>query len=160
MENFPLMAESLSVGTVDGYVAEDPGARADCAANSDFTFIPLKNNDTGFAVDKGDVAISVGLKKGSKYLSEVNRAISEITAEERAEMLKNAISLYETGAIADSDAGRSFFASVGRILSKYWAWLLKGACFADKHDYRSYYRHAYRNVPHHADAPKHRFKSA
>lgn len=126
MENFPLMAESLSVGTVDGYVAEDPGARADCAANSDFTFIPLKNNDTGFAVDKGDVAISVGLKKGSKYLSEVNRAISEITAEERAEMLKNAISLYETGAIADSDAGRSFFASVGRILSKYWAWLLKG----------------------------------
>ena len=96
MENFPLMAESLSVGTVDGYVAED----------------------TGFSVDKGDVAISVGLKKGSKYLSEVNRAISEITAEERAEMLKNAISLYETGAIADSDAGRGFFASVGRTGSR------------------------------------------
>ncbi|MDD7157587.1 MAG: ABC transporter substrate-binding protein/permease [Firmicutes bacterium] len=126
MEDFPAMAAALSVGTIDGYVAEDPGARADCAANGDFTFIALENNTTGFKVEKNDVAISVGLKKGSPYLAEVNGAIAGISAEERAEMLQSAISLYEEGALDSSDANKNFFAAAGSILARYWKRLLKG----------------------------------
>ena len=126
MEDFPAMAAALSVGTIDGYVAEDPGARADCAANGDFTFIALENNTTGFKVEKNDVAISVGLKKGSPYLAEVNGAIAGISADERAEMLQSAISLYEEGALDSSDANKNFFAAAGSILARYWKRLLKG----------------------------------
>ena len=126
MEDFPAMAAALSVGTIDGYVAEDPGARADCAANKEFTFIALENNTTGFKVEKNDVAISVGLKKGSPYLAEVNGAIAGISAEERAEMLQSAISLYEEGALDSSDANKIFFAAAGSILARYWKRLLKG----------------------------------
>ena len=126
MEDFPAMAAALSVGTIDGYVAEDPGARADCAANKDFTFIALENNTTGFKVEKNDVAISVGLKKGSPYLAEVNGAIAGISAEERAEMLQSAISLYEEGALDSSDANKNIFAAAASILARYWKRLLKG----------------------------------
>ena len=91
MESFPLMINALKTKAVDGYVAEDPGAQADCAANSEFTYIPLVNNDTGFTTTPGDVEISVGLKKGSEYLTAINGALANISKEERSSLLETAI---------------------------------------------------------------------
>lgn len=91
MESFPLMINALKTKAVDGYVAEDPGAQADCAANSEFTYIPLVNNDTGFTTTPGDVEISVGLKKGSEYLTAINDALTKISKEERSSLLETAI---------------------------------------------------------------------
>lgn len=91
MDSFPLMINALKTKAVDGYVAEDPGAQADCAANGEFTYIPLVNNDTGFTTTPGDVEISVGLKKGSEYLNAINDALAKISKEERASLLETAI---------------------------------------------------------------------
>lgn len=91
MESFPLMIQALKVKSVDGYIAEDPGARADCAANSDFTCISLVNNETGFTTTPGDIEISVGLKKGSEYLTVINEALAKISEAERQTLLETAI---------------------------------------------------------------------
>ena len=51
MEDFPTMITALASKTIDGYVAEEPGAIADCNAKSEFTYIPLKNNENGFVIE-------------------------------------------------------------------------------------------------------------
>lgn len=90
MSKFPEMINALNAKAIDGYVAEEPGAVADCAANGDFTYIPLVNNDTGFTASKEDVQIAVGLKKGSELTIAVNEALAKISAEERLQMMKTA----------------------------------------------------------------------
>ncbi len=96
MESFPAMINALNAKVVDGYVAEEPGAQADCASNPEFKYIPLVNNDTGFAASKEDVQIAIGLKKESEYTNAVNAALSEISTAERLEMMKKATE-YATG---------------------------------------------------------------
>ena len=91
MEDFPEMINALNTRAVDGYVAEEPGAIENCASNSSFTYIHLQNNTTGFDATEDDVAIAVGLKKGSELLSGVNQALAEISAQERAQMMQDAI---------------------------------------------------------------------
>ena len=96
MDSFPAMIDALNSNTVDGYVAEEPGAIADCAANPDLTYIHLKNNDTGFTASAEDVQIAVGLKKGSEMKAVINAALSKISQTERDEMMKRATE-YATG---------------------------------------------------------------
>lgn len=101
METFPAMINALDVKAVDGYVAEEPGAIADCAANDKFTYIHLVNNSTGFTATAEDVQIAVGLKKNSEYTELVNQAIESITAAERQQMMDEAIALYAGDNIAE-----------------------------------------------------------
>lgn len=96
MDSFPAMIDALNSNTVDGYVAEEPGAIADCAANPDLTYIHLKNNTTGFTASAEDVQIAVGLKKGSEMKAVINAALSKISQTERDEMMKRATE-YATG---------------------------------------------------------------
>lgn len=96
MDSFPAMIDALNSNTVDGYVAEEPGAIADCAANPDLTYIHLKNNTTGFTASAEDVQIAVGLKKGSEMKAVINAALSKISQTERDEMMKKATE-YATG---------------------------------------------------------------
>ncbi len=91
MDDFPDMINALNTRAVDGYVAEEPGAIENCASNPNFTYIHLVNNTTGFEATDDDVAIAVGLKKGSDLLSSVNAALTNISQEERASMMQNAI---------------------------------------------------------------------
>ena len=92
MEDFPTMLTALASRTVDGYIAEEPGAIADCNANSDFKYIPLVNNDTGFTVtDPTNVTLAVGLKKNSELLDRINAIIDAITVTERATLMNEAI---------------------------------------------------------------------
>lgn len=93
METFPLMTAALVAGTIDGYVAEEPGAIADCSAAAGLKYIPLVNNDTGFKVSKEDTQIAVGLQKGSPLKDAVNEALAQISAEERLQIMETAISL-------------------------------------------------------------------
>ena len=91
MEDFPAMVNALNTKAIDGYVAEEPGAIADCAANSDFTYIHLVNNSTGFAATEEDTAIAVGIKKGSALTAQVNAALANISQAERDTMMANAV---------------------------------------------------------------------
>lgn len=90
MEDFPAMGVALNANTIDGYVAEEPGAVADCAANSNFTYIALRNNTTGFVATQEDTQIAIGMKKGSEYKDAINAALAQISQEERVKMMTNA----------------------------------------------------------------------
>lgn len=94
MDTFPMMTMALSTGAIDGYIAEQPGAIADCASVDGLKYIPLVNNDTGFQnISPEDVQIAVGVKKGSELTAQVNAALAEISADERDEMMQRAIEL-------------------------------------------------------------------
>lgn len=45
-DTFPLMITALKSKTIDGYVAEEPGAISDCAANSELMYITSKTTRT------------------------------------------------------------------------------------------------------------------
>lgn len=120
METFPLMTEALKIGTIDAYVAEEPGAKSDCAANPKLTYVPLKNNDTGFIASDEDVQVAIGLKKNSPYKTSINKVLAGLSEKDRLELIEKATKL------ATSDKELGFFESIGKILTKYWTWLLKG----------------------------------
>ena len=90
--DFPALINALKMKTIDGYIAEQPGATADCNGNSEFKFIPLINNQTGFAItDLSNVTLAVGLKKGSSYLSTVNEVIAEMSTNTQIALMEQAI---------------------------------------------------------------------
>ena len=94
MADFPAMINALKTKAIDGYVAEEPGAVADCAANDEFTYIKLQNNTTGFIASAEDVQIAVGLKKGnSELVAQINAALAKLSAEERLNMMTQATNL-------------------------------------------------------------------
>lgn len=96
MSDFPALINALKTGAIDGYVAEEPGAKADCAANEELTYIPLKNNDTGFSASPADVQIAIGLIKNSSIKDQINAALKKISAEERVKMMGDA-TFFATG---------------------------------------------------------------
>lgn len=90
LATFPEMINALNTKAIDGYVAEEPGAVSDCSTNSDFTYIHLVNNTTGFTASAEDVQIAVGLKKGSELTAQVNAALAKIDSAERLELMNKA----------------------------------------------------------------------
>lgn len=102
MSDFPALINALKTGAIDGYVAEEPGAKADCAANEELTYIPLKNNDTGFEASPADVQIAIGLIKNSSIKDQINAALKKISAEERVKMMGDA-TFYATGKTVPPD---------------------------------------------------------
>lgn len=99
---FPLMINALNNKAIDGYVAEEPGAIADCTANPDLTYVKLINNATGFTATAEDVQIAVGFKKNSDIKTQVNAALAKIDQSARDQMMRNAIA-YATGGNVESE---------------------------------------------------------
>lgn len=128
LATFPEMINALKTATkeYDGYVAEEPGAESDCAANSELTYVRLKNNDTGFAASPEDVQIAVGFKKNSPYKAAINQTLASVNDEQRLALIQRATELAVGDNIYEASEEVGFFAAVGNILSKYWLWLLKG----------------------------------
>ena len=123
MEDFPTMITALASKTIDGYVAEEPGAIADCNAKSEFTYIPLKNNENGFVIeDLSNVTLAIGVKKDSALLYDVNLALSKISEQKRAEIMEQAILEAQEIGLKDN----TFFKIIGNILKKYGVDILKG----------------------------------
>ena len=56
---FSDLLTALKSGAIDGYVAEEPTAFSVCASNDDLTYLPFKNNDTGFTATAADVGIAI-----------------------------------------------------------------------------------------------------
>ena len=93
LKDFPALINALNTKAIDAYVAEEPGAIENCASNQDFTYIHLKNNDTGFNASVEDTAIAVGIKKGSDLTAQINAILAKITPIQRDEMMETAIRL-------------------------------------------------------------------
>lgn len=90
---FSDLLTALKSGAIDGYVAEEPTALSVCGADDSLTYLPLKNNDTGFTATAADVGIAVGLKKGSELREQLNAILAEITPEQRAELMEQIVAL-------------------------------------------------------------------
>jgi len=91
MDDFPAMRVALESGIIDGYVSERPEGVSASAANPNFVMVEFAEGK-GFVASDDDVAVAVGLKKGSTELVEkINKILAGISEEERKTLMDNAI---------------------------------------------------------------------
>lgn len=89
MGGFSELRVSLDSGIIDGYISERPEGVSASAANDNFMMIEF---DDGFEASDDDVAIAVGLKKGSDdLLEQINEIIRSISEDRRQEIMDQAI---------------------------------------------------------------------
>lgn len=98
---FADLLTALKSGAIDGYVAEEPTAFSVCASNDDLTYLPFKNNDTGFTATAADVGIAIGLKKGNTLRDQINTVLAEITDEQRSELMEQIVTLASGGTVTE-----------------------------------------------------------
>lgn len=122
MATFPEMTIALNAKTIDGYIAEEPGAIADCAANEALTFVHLTNNDTGFTASAEDTQIAIGMRYGFEHKEAVNNILAGISQEERLAIMQDAVT-YSTD---NTTAKSTFFSRIGNIIKTYYLSILKG----------------------------------
>ena len=98
---FSDLLTALKSGAIDGYVAEEPTAFSVCASNDDLTYLPFKNNDTGFTATAAVVGIAIGLKKGNTLRDQINTVLAEITDEQRSELMEQIVTLASGGTVTE-----------------------------------------------------------
>lgn len=90
MDNFPAMRVALQSGVIDGYVSERPEGVSATAANKNFAMIEFADGN-GFKVSDDDVAVAVGLKKGSKFEDKINKVLAGISENDQLSIMDTAI---------------------------------------------------------------------
>lgn len=90
LEDFAGLIQSLRSGAIDGYVCEKPGAISAVAANPEFTYVEF-TKENGFKYNAEEASIAVGVRKNSSLTAEINKIIASIPAQEREQMMKEAI---------------------------------------------------------------------
>ena len=98
---FSDLLTALKSGAIDGYVAGEPTAFSVCASNDELTYLPFKNNDTGFTATAADVGIAIGLKKGNTLRDQINTVLAEITDEQRSELMEQIVTLASGGTVTE-----------------------------------------------------------
>lgn len=92
-DDFATLYIAVTTKTIDGYVAEEATAWSICAINDDLTYVPLKNNDTGFTASDDDVAVAVGVKKGSELTAKLNAVIDGMSQDEKDKLMQDMVKL-------------------------------------------------------------------
>lgn len=90
METFPAMIVALTAGAIDGYVSERPGAVSAMASNPDIGYVAFAEG-AGFEASPEDVAIAVGVMKGSELTEKMNAILANISREERSALMDAAV---------------------------------------------------------------------
>ena len=98
---FSDLLTALKSGAIDGYIAEEPTALAVCPTDNNLTYLPFKNNDTGFTATAADVGIAIGLKKGNTLRDQINTVLAEITDEQRSELMEQIVTLASGGTVTE-----------------------------------------------------------
>ncbi|KMK95685.1 transporter substrate-binding domain-containing protein [Rossellomorea marisflavi] len=88
MDNFPAMRVALQSGIIDGYVSERPEAVSASSANDAFAMVEFED---GFKTKEDDTAVAVGVEKGSDLREAINKALKDISEDERTEIMDQAI---------------------------------------------------------------------
>ena len=96
---FADLLTALKSGAIDGYIAEEPTAFSVCQSDDSLTFLPFKNNETGFTATASDVGIAIGLKKGSELREQINAVLAEITPEQRSALMEQIVTLSSGGEV-------------------------------------------------------------
>lgn len=105
MDDFTVLLTALKAGTIDGYVAEEPTAWAVCGADDSLTYVPLKNNDTGFTATDAETGIAVAFKTGSDKVAAVNAVIATISADTREALMRQIVEISEIPDTATVEGG-------------------------------------------------------
>ncbi len=98
---FADLLTALKSGAIDGYIAEEPTALSVCGSNDELTYLPFKNNDTGFTATAADVGIAIGLKKGNALRDQINTVLAEITEEQRPQLMEQIVTLASGGTVTE-----------------------------------------------------------
>ena len=93
LEDFTILYTALTSGTIDGYIAEEPTAWAVCGDGETLTYLHFINNSTGFTAADSDVAVAVGVKKGSNLTAEFNKVIDALTESDMNDLMQQMIEL-------------------------------------------------------------------
>lgn len=94
MDDFTAMRVALEAGMIDAYVSERPEGVSASAANANFKMIELQD---GFTTSPEDTVVAVGLRKGSELKEKINQILDSISAEERLQIMDEAIKNQPTG---------------------------------------------------------------
>ena len=86
--DFPTLLTSLNSGAIDGFVAEEPTALAHMAKDNSYSYIPLKNNDTGFTATEQEAGIAIAFRTGSEYVAQVNEILATIDNATRVKLME------------------------------------------------------------------------
>ena len=97
---YPEFADLLTA-LKSGYIAEEPTAFSVCQSDDTLTFLPFKNNETGFTATASDVGIAIGLKKGSELREQINAVLAEITPEQRSALMEQIVTLSSGGEVTE-----------------------------------------------------------
>lgn len=98
---FADLLTALKSGAIDGYIAEEPTALSVCGSNDELTYLPFKNNDTGFTATAADVGIAIGLKKGNALRDQINTVLAEITEEQKSQLMEQIVTLASGGMVTE-----------------------------------------------------------
>lgn len=123
MGDFSQMRQALASGVIDAYISERPEALTAEAANASFKMLTL---EPGFEVAPSDAAIAVGLRKDdTARLSQVNDILSQISEEERLQLMDEMIAK-QPAQEQEEGPQPSFFSQVATIIKGNWPALLRG----------------------------------
>ncbi len=90
MEDFSAMISAVTAGKIDGYISEKPAAMVAVYTNPSLTYIDFENGK-GFNFSQDDVAIAIGLKKGSPLKNDINTVLKDIDLETREELMRQSV---------------------------------------------------------------------
>ncbi len=90
MEDFSSMISAVTAGKIDGYISEKPAAMIAVYTNPSLTYIDFEKGK-GFNFSQDDVAIAIGLKKGSELKEKINKILNDISAETKEELMNRAV---------------------------------------------------------------------
>ncbi len=92
--DFTDLLNALRSGAIDGYVAEEPTAYVICGEDSTLTYLPFKNNSTGFKATDEETGIAVAFKKGSDLLEKANAVLKNVSSDVRQSLMEQ---MFEIG---------------------------------------------------------------
>lgn len=118
MDNFSAMRVALESGMIDGYVSERPEGMSASSANSNYKMVELTD---GFVTNEEDTAIAVGVQKGSELKDEINEILTDISEDEKTELMDEAI--VNQPASGDEETTNWLV----RIVKENWPMFLRGA---------------------------------
>jgi putative lysine transport system substrate-binding protein len=91
IDTVPALMVALDSGKANVIVTDKPTAMAAAYSNSDLVVLNFEG-DKAFKASDEDVNMGIAIKKGNTELTDkINKALSEITEEERDKMMEEAI---------------------------------------------------------------------
>lgn len=127
-KDFSAMRVALSSGIIDGYVSERPEGITASNVNDDLTMIEFDKGE-GFDTAPEDIQVAVGMRQDDPDLSQVNDILSDISEDERTQIMDQAVKDQPSSSDSadEEEESSGLLATFKDIISQYGTLFLKGA---------------------------------